>query len=147
MNTLTNCCSYDVIGEVVDIQTIAIDPASKKTAEEDILEHAPHPIRGSARRKVMQKEADRKSKDQLLEELNILNNLFSIGGDEKKEVPYQEVLDVVGLKDNADYNDLWDQIMQELALEQGKIYSLKKNKGFQDKSDQELVEAIGQIIS
>jgi hypothetical protein len=32
-NALTNCCSYDFLGEVQDIQTIAIDPSSKKYAD------------------------------------------------------------------------------------------------------------------
>ena len=32
-NSLTNCSSYDIFGNVEDIHTIAIDPASKKYTE------------------------------------------------------------------------------------------------------------------
>ena len=63
-----------------------------------MLEHAPHPIRPNRRRRVQLKEPDRKSKEQTLEELQILNDLFKIGGQEEKEVAYQQVLDVVALK-------------------------------------------------
>ena len=62
------------------------------------MEHVPHPIRTNGRKKIWQKEPDRKSKEQLLEEFHILNNMFTIGGEEEKEVPYQDVLDVIGLK-------------------------------------------------
>jgi hypothetical protein len=96
------------LGHITDIHTIEIDPASKKYTEEDVLDHAPHPIRSNHRRRVQQKEPDRKSKEQLLEEFHLLNNLFTIGGQEEKVVPYQNVLDVVGLKEDADYNDLWE---------------------------------------
>jgi hypothetical protein len=33
--------------------------------------------------------------------------MFKLEGEEEKVVPYQDVLDVVTLKDDADYNDLW----------------------------------------
>jgi hypothetical protein len=36
-NAMTNCCSYNILGEVEDIHTISIDPASKKYVEEDLL--------------------------------------------------------------------------------------------------------------
>lgn len=79
-NTLTNCSSYNFLGEIEGIQTIAIDPASKKYVEkEDWLEHAPHPVRPNKKKRVAQKEPDRKSKEQLLDEFHILNNLFKIG--------------------------------------------------------------------
>jgi hypothetical protein len=54
-NTLTNCCSYSVLGEVRDILTISIDPESKKYTEEELLVHAPHPIRAQRKRKVLPK--------------------------------------------------------------------------------------------
>lgn len=79
-NELTNCCSYSITGEIEDINTIAIDPASKKYTEEDVLEHAPHPIRVRKRKRVGQNEPDRKSKEQLLDEFYILNDMFKIGG-------------------------------------------------------------------
>ena len=77
-NGLTNGCVYGYLGEVEEIRTIGIDPGSKKYVEEDVLEHAPHPIRPSRRKRVVQKEADRKSRGQILEELELLNNLFKI---------------------------------------------------------------------
>jgi hypothetical protein len=50
-----------------------------------------------------------------------LNNLFRLGKEEEEQfVPYKDVLDVVCLKEDADYNDLWEQIMAELSLEKGK---------------------------
>jgi hypothetical protein len=33
-NTLTNCCSYNLLGEIEDIHTIAIDASSKRYTEE-----------------------------------------------------------------------------------------------------------------
>lgn len=65
-NTLTNCCSYSVLGEVQDIQTIAIDPASKKYTEEEILDHAPHPIRAHRKKRLGVREGERKSRGQIL---------------------------------------------------------------------------------
>lgn len=116
-NELTNCCTYNIMGEVEDIQIIAIDPASKKYTEQDILEHAPHPVRLNKKKRLVMKEPDRKSKDQILDQFYILNNLFRLGKEEEEQfVPYKDVLDVVCLKEDADYNDLWDQIMNELSL-------------------------------
>lgn len=78
------------------------------------------------------KEPDRKSKDQILDELYILNNLFRLGKEEEQQfVPYKDVLDVVALKEDADYNDLWEQIMAELSLEKGK--SLISKRAREDK--------------
>ncbi len=54
-NTLTNCCSYSVLGEVRDILTISIDPSSKKYAEEELLEHAPHPVRSQRKKRAVVK--------------------------------------------------------------------------------------------
>ena len=52
--------------------------------------------------------------------------MFTLGGEEETEVKYQEVLDVVALKEDADYNDLWDQIMRELSLDKEKVLAMKK---------------------
>lgn len=65
-NTLTNCCEYSVLGEVKDILTIAIDPASKRYTEEELLEHAPHPVRMHRKKRIPPKEGDRKSRHQIL---------------------------------------------------------------------------------
>jgi hypothetical protein len=65
-NTLTNCCSYSVLGEVQDIQTIAIDPTSKRYTEEELLDHAPHPIRAHRKKRVVVREGERKSRGQIL---------------------------------------------------------------------------------
>jgi hypothetical protein len=81
-NTLTNCCSYSVLGEVQDILTISIDPDSKKYTEEELLEHAPHPIRTLRKKKVLPKEGDRKTKEQILQEFYLLNSLFTVADKE-----------------------------------------------------------------
>ena len=112
------------------------------------MEHAPHPIRAKRRKRVGHKEPDRKSKDQLLGEFYILNDMFKIGGEEEKVVPYQDVLDVVTLKDDADYNDLCEEILQELTLEKEKVLAMKREKDvYREKNDQELLQTINQILS
>ena len=50
-NTMTNCSSYNFLGELQDIHTISIDVESKRYTEEDLLERAPHPVRTTSKRK------------------------------------------------------------------------------------------------
>lgn len=74
--------------------------------------------------------------------------MFKIGGQEEKVVPYQDVLDVVTLKDDADYNDLWEQILQELTLEKEKVLAMKREKEiYKEKNDEQLLQTIDQILS
>ena len=53
-NTMTNCSSYNFLGELHDIHTISIDVESKRYTEEDLLERAPHPVRTTSKRKFAQ---------------------------------------------------------------------------------------------
>lgn len=47
------------------------------------------------------------------------------------------MLDVVTLKDDADYNDLWEQILQELTLEKEKVLAMKREKEiYKEKNDE-----------
>lgn len=63
-------------------------------------------------------------------------------------VPYKKVIDVVSLKEDADYNDLWEQIMAELSLEKGKAKIYKRTGREKDKiSDEELLKQIEAILS
>jgi hypothetical protein len=55
---------------------------------------------------------------------------------------------VVSLKEDADYNDLWEQIMAELSLEKGKAKIYKRTGREKDKiSDEELLKQIEAILS
>ena len=56
-NNLTNCCQYSILGDIKDVLTISIDPDSKKYTEEELLEHAPHPIRSNRIKKITAKVA------------------------------------------------------------------------------------------
>lgn len=55
---------------------------------------------------------------------------------------------MVSLKEDADYNDLWEQIMAELSLEKGKAKIYKRTGREKDKiSDEELLKQIEAILS
>jgi hypothetical protein len=145
-NTLTNCCGYSVLGDVHDILTIAIDPASKCYAEEELLEHAPHPVRTHRRRRVAVREGERKSRQQVLEEFQLLNGLFAVAEKEEEHVPFKEILDLVSLAEGADYNNLWEEIMEDLSLEKEKLNRPRKTKILQEMGDDEFNKTIDRIV-
>lgn len=43
-------------------------------------------------------------------------------------MPFQDVLDVVSFKDDADYNDLWEEIISQLSIDREKIVNFPKKK-------------------
>lgn len=75
--------------------------------------------------------------------------MFRLGKEEEEQfVPYKEVLDVVCLKEDADYNDLWEHIMAELSLEKSKAVIARRGKEEKEKiTDEELMKRIETILN
>ena len=77
-NGLTNLTTYDHLGNPIGIDTIPIDPKAKKHSSEEALSHLPHPIRTQSRRKLNTKEGEFKSREQIMQEFDILNGMFTL---------------------------------------------------------------------
>jgi hypothetical protein len=45
------------------------------------------------------------------------------------------VLDVVSFRDDADYNDLWEEIMSQLSLDRDKAVNFTKKKRYPNEKE------------
>ena len=103
------------MGNPLGIGTLPIDPNSKKYSEEESLNHLPHPIRGQRRRKLQNSEGNFKTREEIMKEFDILNGMFTLMDNcqngQEQEVPYKEIVDLVSLKEDSDYHELWSDIM------------------------------------